>query len=93
LPGFAAHRAASRPWPFSPCHPWPGFTAHREAAARAALRSEELERLSGLSLATDTKLLELIYASRIQRKESIKTCVGERGRERPCAFTGHLPAL
>mmetsp|Transcript_11353 Transcript_11353/g.19871 ORF Transcript_11353/g.19871 Transcript_11353/m.19871 type:complete len:508 (-) Transcript_11353:275-1798(-) len=43
----------------------------REAEARAARRIEELEKLSGLSLATDTKMLELLYASRMGHKQAL----------------------
>jgi hypothetical protein len=49
----------------------------REAERRAALRDEELAKLGALSLAADTKALEIMYASRIARKELMGRCVAE----------------
>ncbi|GFH10528.1 Pinin_SDK_memA domain-containing protein [Haematococcus lacustris] len=43
----------------------------KEADKRAAERNEELARLSDLTLATDIKLLEVIYAKRIARKDTL----------------------
>ncbi|KAF5826908.1 hypothetical protein DUNSADRAFT_1768 [Dunaliella salina] len=43
----------------------------REIEARQERREEELSRLSEISLATDTKLLELMFMKRIARKQAL----------------------
>ncbi len=47
------------------------FLSYRAARERDAMRDVELAKLSELSLATDTKVLELLYASRVTRKEQL----------------------
>ena len=44
---------------------------HREASLQSEKREEELSRLSELSLATDTKLLELMFFTQIARKQAL----------------------
>jgi hypothetical protein len=43
----------------------------REREERQAKRSEDLEKLAELTLATDTKLLEIMYARRLARKDAL----------------------
>jgi len=49
--------------------------ARREMHARQEKRDKELGKLSAISLATDTKLLELMFLKRIARKQALSKCV------------------
>eukprot|EP00983_Pelagomonas_calceolata_P117330 1160403-Pelagomonas_calceolata.AAC.11 len=61
-------------WGVAPPSPLPTPTCcllHREIEARQERREEELSKLSEISLATDTKLLELMFMKRIARKQAL----------------------
>ncbi len=79
-PGRAARGASPRAARAAPCCTAGGTQARvltrrarRDAERRAALRSAELDRLAELSLATDTKALELLYARRIAHRQHAAT--------------------
>ncbi len=58
--------------------------SRREIEQRQQRREEELGRLAELSLATDTKLLELIFMKRIAHKQALSKWVAARTRDCVC---------